>query len=169
MFLHSHQSFAVNDTCIMPSAFAPDFVLHYLLLPPPPPPPSRSVVCVGVCVCGGGAFVYLTGGIVMARLFFFYISSYITLLCASDLVYVSVFLVCIYTYSYICIYTYTYASKWTLYKFPREPRPRSSQPCSLVTALIQTQKRFKRTPCIRTRTQLQMFGLIPFVKLQKDT
>ena len=66
-------------------------------------PPTRSVVGVGVCMWGGGgggvAFVYLTGGIVMAHVFV--TSSYITLLCASDLVYVSVFLVCIYTNSYM--------------------------------------------------------------------
>ena len=79
------------------------FLLHHLLFPPIPlPTPSRSVVGVGVCgwVCvWGGTFVCLTGGIVMAHVFV--ISSYITLLCASDLVYVSVFLVCIYTNSYV--------------------------------------------------------------------
>jgi len=34
---------------------------------------------------------------------------------------------------------------------------------------IQTYKRFKRTLFIRTRQNQQMFGVIPFVKLQNDT
>ena len=33
---------------------------------------------------------------------------------------------------------------------------------------IQTYRRFKRTPFIRTKQSKQMFGLIPFVKLQND-
>ena len=37
------------------------------------------------------------------------------------------------------------------------------------TFKIQTHKRFKRTVFIRTRQNQQIFGVIPFVKLQKDT
>ena len=33
---------------------------------------------------------------------------------------------------------------------------------------IQTHKRFKRTPFIRTKHKVQIFGVIPFVKLQSD-
>ena len=36
--------------------------------------------------------------------------------------------------------------------------------------MIQTHKKFKRTLFIRTKTRnLQIFGLIPFVKLQNET
>ena len=34
---------------------------------------------------------------------------------------------------------------------------------------IQTHKRFKRTLFIRTKHSMQIFGLIPFIKLQNDT
>ena len=115
LFLHSHQSFAVNDTCIMPSAFAPDFVLHHLLFPPIPlPTPSRSVVGVGVCgcvcVCGGGYFCLFNGW-----------HCYGTRLCYFILYNFTVciwFGICI-SFSGMYIYQFICASKWTLYKFPR--------------------------------------------------
>ena len=34
---------------------------------------------------------------------------------------------------------------------------------------IQTHNRFKRTLCIRSKYNMRIFGVIPFIKLQNDT